>query len=127
MGKKVRDVMSSQPRSVDPGTPVTEAAKLMKQDDVGSLPVVEGGRLVGIVTDRDIVVRAVANGGDVSSKKVADVASKDVQTVEPEQDLDEALRLMAQNQVRRLPVVEGGRLVGILAQADVAEHASEKK
>jgi CBS domain-containing protein len=125
--KKVRDAMSRDPRSVGESTSVQEAARLMKDQDVGSLPVVEDDRLVGIVTDRDIVVRGVANGSDVSSLSVKDVASHELRTVEPEEDLDEALRLMAQEQVRRLPVVEGDRLVGILAQADVARDADEKR
>jgi CBS domain-containing protein len=118
--KKVRDAMSGEPRSVGESTSVQEAARLMKEQDVGSLPVVEDERLVGIVTDRDIVVRGIAERSDVSSLSVKDVASHELTTVEPNQDLDEALRLMAREQVRRLPVVEDGRLVGMLAQADVA-------
>lgn len=125
--KKVRDAMSRDPRSVGESTSAREAARLMKEQDVGSLPVVEDDRLVGIVTDRDIVVRGVANGSDVSSLSVKDVASHEVSTVTPDEDLDEALRLMAQEQVRRLPVVEDDRLVGILAQADIARDADEKR
>ena len=125
---KVRQAMSSAPKAVRPETPVAEAAQLMKSEDVGSLPVVEnGGQVVGMVTDRDIVIRAVATGGDLSTKTVADVASRDVEIVRPDQDLDEALRLMALRRVRRLPVVEEGRLVGILAQADVAKEAPGHK
>ena len=127
MGMKVRDAMSRDPRSVGESTSVQEAARLMKEQDVGSLPVVEDDRLVGIVTDRDIVVRGVADGSEVSSLSVKDVASHEVTTVEPDEDLDEALSLMAQQQVRRLPVVEGDRLVGILAQADVARDADEQR
>ena len=80
-----------------------------------------------MVTDRDIVVRAVATGGDLSTRTVADVASGNVEIVRPDQDLDEALQLMALRRVRRLPVVEEGRLVGILAQADVAKEAPGQK
>jgi CBS domain-containing protein len=129
MGKKVRDLMSSDPRCVQPSTPLPEAARRRMEEDVGSLPVCEGQHLVGIVTDRDIVVRGVASGGgDLGSRTVGEVATHDVGTVAPDADLDEALRLMAERKVRRLPVVEGdGRLVGILAQADVAEGAPEKK
>jgi CBS domain-containing protein len=124
MGRSVRDVMTSNPQGVEPSTPVVEAAKRMKQEDVGSLPIVEGDRLQGIVTDRDIVVRVVADGKDPQSTTVSEAASQNVVTVDPQQDLDEALRLMAKHQVRRLPVVkEDGRLVGIVAQADIAEHA----
>lgn len=126
MAKSIRDAMTSSPRNVDPSTPVVEAAQLMKSEDVGSLPVVESGRLVGMVTDRDIVLRVVAEGNDAKTATVGEIASKDLVTIDPQQDLDEALRLMAQHQVRRLPVVEeDGRLVGILAQADVARQGAD--
>src|SRR5438552_11385690 len=116
----VRAAMWRAPRSVGESTSVQQAGRLMEEEDVGSLPVVEDDRLVGIVTDRDIVVRGVAERSDVSALSVKDVASHQLTTVEPDQNLDEALQLMAQQQVRRLPVVDDGRLVGILAQADVA-------
>ena len=126
MGKSIRDAMTSNPRGVDTSTSVVEAARLMKSEDVGPLPVVEGERLVGMVTDRDIVLRVVAEGKDPQSSTVGEIASRDLVTVDPQQDLDEALRLMAQHQVRRLPVVEeGGRLVGILAQADIAREGDD--
>ena len=125
--KKVRQAMSRDPRSVGESTSVQEAARLMKEQDVGSLPVVEDEMLVGIVTDRDIVILGVAVLSDVSSLSVMDVASHELTTVAPDQDLDEALRLMAQEQVRRLPVVDGDRLVGILAQADVAREGDEER
>jgi CBS domain-containing protein len=114
-------------RSVSPSQSLAEAAEVMKGEDVGSVPVVEEGRLAGIVTDRDIVTRAVAERRDPQTVKVEEVASRDLVTVEPEQDLDEALALMARHQVRRLPVVERGQLVGMLAQADVTLEAKEKK
>jgi CBS domain-containing protein len=120
--------MTTNPRGVETSTQVAEAAKLMKSENVGSLPVTEGDRLVGMVTDRDIVLRVVAEGKDVQSATVGEIASKDLVTVDPQQDLDEALRLMAQHQVRRLPVVEeDGRLVGILAQADIAQQGEDSK
>jgi CBS domain-containing protein len=128
MGKSIRDAMTGNPRKVDTTTSVAEAAKLMTTEDVGSLPVIEGDRLVGMVTDRDIVTRVVAEGKDAQSATVGEIASKDLVTVDPQQDLDEALKLMAQHQVRRLPVVEeDGRLVGILAQADVAREGEDSK
>jgi CBS domain-containing protein len=128
MGKSVRDLMTSNPSTVDPGAPVAEAAKLMAREDVGIVPVVDGGRLAGTITDRDIAVRVVAEGKDPQSTKVGDVASQDLVTVDPQQDLDEALRLMAQHQVRRLPVVEeDGKLVGIVAQADVARQGKDER
>ena len=127
MAQSVRDVMTPGVRTVGPSQSLAEAAEVMKGEDVGSVPVVEEGRLAGIVTDRDIVTRAVAERRDPQTTRVEEVASRDLVTVEPEQDLDEALALMAQHQVRRLPVVEQGQLVGMLAQADVALEAKEKK
>ena len=127
MGKSVRDVMSADPCAIEADRPVSYAAKMMKQEDVGLAPIVDGDRLVGTLTDRDIAVRVVAEGRDPQSTPVRDVATTKVVTVEPSQDLDEALRLMAQHQVRRLPVVEGERLVGVLAQADVARQSDDAK
>jgi CBS domain-containing protein len=127
MGKSIRDVMSSDPCAIDADQPVAYAAKMMKEEDVGLAPIVEGDRLVGTLTDRDIVVRVVAEGKDPQTVTAREVASTDLVTIEPEQDLDEALRLMASNQVRRLPVVEEGRLVGVLAQADVARKANDEQ
>ena len=128
MGKSVQDVMSSNPCTIDADKPVAYAAKMMKDENVGLAPVVEGNRLVGTLTDRDIVTRVVAEGKDPQSVTVREVASKDLVTIDPSQDLDEALRLMASNQVRRLPVVEeDGRLVGVVAQADVAREAKDKQ
>jgi CBS domain-containing protein len=126
MAKNVREVMTPGVRTVSPSQSLAEAAQLMKSEDVGSVPVVEEDRLVGIVTDRDIVTRAVAERRDPQTVTVDEIASRDLVTVEPEQDLDEALALMARHQVRRLPVVEEGRLVGMLAQADLALEAKEK-
>ena len=122
--KHVKDGMTANPRTIGPSTSVQEAAKLMRDDDVGSLPVVEGDKLVGILTDRDIVIRAGAEGRFDAT--AGELASRELVTVDPEQPLEEAARLMAQHQVRRLPVTEeDGRLVGMLAQADVATHGGE--
>lgn len=127
MGTKVRDVMTERPRAVRPQTPLNEVAQLMEADDVGSVPVVDGERLVGMVTDRDIVVRAIAKGKDPSNIPAANVASDELVTIDPESNLDDALKLMAHHQVRRLPVVvDDERLVGVVSQADVARHAKEK-
>jgi CBS domain-containing protein len=128
MAKNVSEVMTSNPRTVEPSTPVADAARIMKNEDVGPVPIVEGDRLVGMVTDRDIAVRAVAEGKDPQSTPVGEIASRDLVTVDPDQSLDEAARLMAQHQVRRLPVVEeDGRLVGIVAQADVAQAGDDAR
>ena len=128
MGQKISELMSSNPCAIDGDKPVAYAAKMMKQEDVGLAPVVEGDRLVGTLTDRDIVVRVVAEGKDPQAVTVREVASTELVTVDPQQDLDEALRLMAQHQVRRLPVVEeDGRLVGVVAQADVARQDDDAR
>jgi CBS domain-containing protein len=128
MGQKVRDVMTSNPQTIAPHSPVTEAARIMKQADTGIVPVVEGDRLVGTITDRDIAIRVVAESRDPQGTKVDEIASREIVTVDPDQDLDEALKLMARHQVRRLPVVEeDGRPVGMLSQADVARESKDSK
>ena len=127
MGKLVGDVMMPEVSSVSRTTSAREAARLMGNADAGSLPVVEGERVVGIVTDRDIALRIVGEG-KTPDTPVGDIASGDLVSVRPDQDLDEALRVMARYQVRRLPVVEkDGRLVGIFAQADVALEAEPER
>ena len=128
MAKTVREAMTSKLCSIETDKTVAYAAKVMRDEDVGIAPIVEGDRLVGVLTDRDIAVRVVAEGGDSEQTKVTDVMSRDLVTLDPDQDLDEALRLMARHQVRRLPVVEeDGRLVGVVAQADVAQHAGDQQ
>jgi CBS domain-containing protein len=128
MSTKISELMTQRPRAVTARTTVREAARLMDEEDVGSLPVVdEGERLIGIVTDRDVAVRVVARGLDSDTTVVGDVATRDVAALTPEHDLDEALRIMATQQVRRLPIVVGeNQLVGMLAQADVAQLGKEK-
>jgi CBS domain-containing protein len=117
----VQDAMSAYAKSVGPETSVTHAARIMREEDVGSLPVVQDDRLLGIITDRDIATRVVAEGKDPETQTAAAVASREVVSVRPDQQLDEALQLMARHRVRRLPVVDdGNRVVGILTQADVA-------
>ena len=123
----IRELMTVRPRTVKAGDSVVEAAKLMRGEDAGLAPIVDGDRLVGVITDRDIAIRVVAEGRDPQSTKVEEVASENVVTIDPQQDLDEALRLMAEHQLRRLPVVEeDGRLVGIVSQADVARQGDTK-
>jgi CBS domain-containing protein len=124
---QIRDVMTTNPTTIERSTSVLEAAKVMAGEDVGPLPVTDGGRLVGIVTDRDIVTRVLADERDPQSTTVGDICSSDLVTVTPDDDLDQALRKMASAQVRRLPVVEGDRIIGIVAQADVARQAPEQQ
>ena len=123
----IRDLMTENPEACAPSATVADAARVMRDQDVGPVPVVEGDRLVGIVTDRDLVVRVLAEGRDPSSTTLGEIASSDLTTVSPDTDLHEALDLMSASQVRRLPVVEGGRLVGIVAQADIARAADEEQ
>lgn len=127
MGTKVHEAMTARPRCVTPDTPVRQVAEVMEADDIGAVPVLEGEQLSGMVTDRDIVIRAIAKGKDPSGMPVREIFSREVVTVGPDDDLSNALQLMAEHQVRRLPVVdENNRLVGIVSQADVALGAKEK-
>jgi CBS domain-containing protein len=128
MAESIREMMTKDPRSLESGSSVMEAARLMRDEDVGIVPIVEGEKLVATVTDRDITVRVVAEGKSPESTTVGEIASRELVTIDPQQELDEALRLMARHQVRRLPVVEeDGKLVGIVAQADIAKHASDEQ
>jgi len=128
MAQSIREIMTADPRTVASGATVAEAAREMRDGDVGSVVIVENGKVTGIVTDRDIAVRVVAEGKSPESTTVGEIASRELVTIDPQQDLDEALRLMARHQVRRLPVVEeDGKLVGIVAQADIARNASDSQ
>jgi CBS domain-containing protein len=127
MTQNIRDVMTSNPCTIDAEKSVAYAAKMMQEEDVGLAPIVEGDRLIGMLTDGDIATRVAAEGRDPDQVKVRDVASKQLITIDPRQDLDEALRKMAKHQVRRLAVVEGGRLVGVVAQADIAREGDDKQ
>lgn len=125
MAQMIRDLMTRSPRTIDTGGSAVDAARMMRDEDVGLIPIVESDHLVGTVTDRDIAVRLVAEGKSPEKTRVADIASRELVTIDPGQDVDEALRLMSKHQVRRLPVVEeDGKLVGIVAQADIAKHVS---
>jgi CBS domain-containing protein len=119
----VRDAMTPSPTTIAADAPVVEAARLLASRNVGSLPVVDDESLVGMITDRDLVLNVLAKDVDPHSTTVASVCTQDPVVVAPEDSLDEALRRMASQQVRRLPVVDEERLVGILAQADVSRTA----
>ena len=127
MAKSVRDAMTENPRSIGASASVVEAARLMRDEHIGSLPITDDEELVGMITDRDITTRVVAEAADPKVTSVGDVVSRDLISVEPDEDLEEAVQLMASHQVRRLPVVENGRLVGIVAQADVALNLRENE
>lgn len=121
MALKVRDVMTPHPVSLSPDATLVEAAQRMRDNDIGDVLIVEaGGQLRGIVTDRDVVVRAVADGQEARDTSVAEVCSPNPAIVNPEDDSDLAVRLMRERAIRRLPVVDGGQVVGMISLGDLA-------
>jgi CBS domain-containing protein len=115
----IRDVMTPNPRSLSPDDSIQNAARLMRDEDTGVIPVVENGRAIGLLTDRDIVIRAVADG-DQLSRPVREIISSRLVSVSPDTSTRDASALMSEHQVRRLPVVEDDRLVGIVSIGDLA-------
>lgn len=115
----IRDVMTPNPRTVTPDDSIQNAARIMRDEDTGAVPVVENGRPVGMVTDRDIVIRSVADGGQVN-RSVREIVTTGVVCVSPDMSTKEANALMSEHQVRRLPVVENDQLVGIVSLGDLA-------
>lgn len=120
MPQSIREVMTSNPVTLPATTPLTDAARHMKDDDIGDVLVVDGDELCGVVTDRDIVIRAVAEGRDVTTTMLGDVCSDKLVTLGPGDDVDDAVRLMSSSAIRRLPIVEDGRAVGIVSIGDLA-------
>ncbi|MFC8083331.1 CBS domain-containing protein [Streptomyces sp. NPDC057340] len=120
MTQYVRDVMTGDPVTVEPLTSVTTVARIMRDRDLGAVLVTEGDRLRGLVTDRDLVVRSLAEGGDPGQTTVAGACSDDLVTVRPDEELDRAVRLMREHAVRRVPVVDHGHPVGIVSLGDLA-------
>jgi CBS domain-containing protein len=116
---KIRDVMTPNPRTVSPNDTIQAAARIMQTEDTGVVPVVNNGRVLAVVTDRDIVVRIVADGKPYSAS-VDSIASHDVVCATPEMSTREASDLMSEHQIRRLPVVENDRLVGVVSIGDIA-------
>lgn len=110
--------------SVEPGTTVRDAAAMMNRNNIGAVPVVDKGNVRGMLTDRDIVLRCVSEGRDAASVHVSDICSSGAVTVRPDQSVSDALHMMSSEQIRRLPVVENGRLVGMVSFADVARERS---
>lgn len=117
---RVREIMTQNVESVTPETDLVMVARQMRELNVGSMPIVEGGQLVGIITDRDIVVRVVADGKNPQGEQARNHLTPNPTTIRPDADVNEASELMAREQIRRLPVVEDGRLVGMLAIGDLA-------
>ena len=126
---KISEVMTPEPACCEPGDPVRRVADTMRKEDVGAIPVVESResrRLVGIVTDRDIVMKVVAGGGNLDTATVRDAMTSDPVSCREDDDVSRAVSAMADRQVRRMPVVDGeGRLTGIVAQADVATRVNK--
>jgi CBS domain-containing protein len=128
---KAREIMSKNPTCVTPDTPLVDAARLMKEENIGVVPVVESSdsrRLVGVLTDRDIAIRAVAEGRDGATTSVGHVMSTDIHTSAPDDSVDDVMALMGSEQIRRIPIVdERGEVVGIIAQADIVLEAQDDK
>jgi len=122
MSQTLRDVMTTNVVSVSPQQSIQEAARLMREHNVGSLPVVENGQLRGIITDRDITIRSTAKGQE-DQTPVAEVMTSSTVEGSPDMDVHQAAQLMAQHQIRRLPVVENNRLVGMVALGDLATES----
>ena len=115
----IREVMTPNPRTVTPDDTIQSAACIMRDEDTGAVPVVDNGRPVGMVTDRDIVVRAVADGGQMN-RPVREIVTTAIVSATPDMSTREAAKLMSEHQIRRLPVIEGERLVGIVSLGDLA-------
>jgi len=122
MAMLVRHVMTEAPRSLDEDMTAADAAGIMRNFDVGVVPVVRDEELLGLVTDRDLVIRVVADRADASAIRLGDIATASPITISPDAKLSEARELMTNHRIRRLPVVKGGSLVGILSLGDLALH-----
>ena len=128
---KAQEIMSKNPTCVTADTPLVEAARLMKTENIGVVPVVESTgskRLVGVLTDRDIAIRAVAEGRDGATTSVGHVMSSNIRTSAPDDSVEDVMELMGREQVRRIPIVDDrGNLVGIVAQADIVLEARDNR
>ena len=120
MADTVRDLLKGDPVTVEASATVQDAAKLMDEKDIGNVLVVENNEVQGIVTDRDIVVRVIAKG-DGADASVREAATTDIETIEPDASIDDAIQKMEQGNVRRLPVVEDGKPVGVISLGDLAQ------
>ena len=127
MAQRVREVMTARPVALDEESSVVEAARAMRDGDFGSVIVVkeEGGAVSGVVTDRDIVIRVVADGVEPKKVRLGDICEGEVVTVGPDDPVDMVAKLMRDKAIRRVPVVEGGRLVGIVSLGDLAKEMDE--
>jgi CBS domain-containing protein len=120
MAQSIRSVMTSNPATLSATASVAEAARAMRDANIGDIIVLDGERTCGILTDRDIVVRAVAEGCDLASTKLGDICSRELTTMSPNDSIEDAVLLMREKAIRRLPVIEGGKPVGIVSIGDLA-------
>jgi CBS domain-containing protein len=120
MERTVEEIMTRDPRTVNASDTIVDAARVMNEADIGDVVVVDGDQIRCIVTDRDIVVRAIAEGRDPQSTSVSDVCTESPETIDPSASVDDALRKMREADIRRLPVVQDGRPVGIVSLGDLA-------
>lgn len=119
MTLKIKEIMTTDVRAISANDSISEAANIMKQLDVGAVPVLDNHILVGMITDRDLVLRAVAMGKN-SDERVSTIMTKDITTVTPDMDVHKVADIMASKQIRRVPIVDNGRLVGIVSIGDMA-------
>lgn len=124
---KVRDIMSKDIACVRSDDTIERAAQLMKQYNVGSIPVCTDDKILGIVTDRDIAVRSTATGEDPGERRVGDIMTKEPVVGSPEMDVRDAAKLMSDRQIRRLPIVENNSLIGIVALGDISLEPASRK
>lgn len=123
---KAKDIMSKEIASIKSDESIERAAQLMKEHNVGSIPVCCDNKVVGIVTDRDIALRSSASGSDTKQQKVSDVMSKNPVVGNPEMDVNDVARLMSDNQIRRMPIVDNNNLVGIVSLGDISTEPSQQ-
>ena len=121
-----RDIMTASPDFVDGSATVLDVAKKLASGNYGSLPICDGDKVTGIVTDRDLVVKVLAEGKDPATTKVIDLVQGEVITIGADDPVEEISRTMSEHQVRRLPVIDGDKLVGMVAQADLALSGNDK-
>lgn len=126
MASTVREIMTPNPIALSRDATLVEAAKEMKMNDIGDVIVQDDGKIIGIVTDRDIVVRALAEGANPDQKRLGEICSGNIVSVAPNDPLDEAVKLMRDHAIRRLPVVENDKVVGILSLGDLAIERDQK-
>jgi CBS domain-containing protein len=124
---KVKKAMHKGVVWVTPDTPLTDIAKKMREEDIGALPVGENDKLIGMITDRDIVCRGLAAGKDIAKMTARDVMTKGIAWCKADSEIEEALEMMEKNQIRRLPVIDGNkRMVGILSMGDISHAATRE-